>query len=281
MIPIAAALGILGAGIKILGTVDEIDKNNERHNLEMELERKREKTARYTQYAETAANVVGVLGKLYLEYQRDKASQQSQQAQEHAQESIPKARQAKALPPPPAINPINSLAVDTNSIWVNDSTQTIGAVVVDNQSGRGFQYAYYMQQVNENVQNIFESVDGSPWHQIGILDFQKMSPSDFGTPKAGGPIFAEIFLTAINRYEQGTNKAPAQIPQYSSAKKISLTKMKTLIERVQKGDVNAMKELGDYYRANGKNADAVKWYKSAAKGGNRAAQSLLRTMNSV
>ena len=76
----------------------------------------------------------------------------------------------------------------------------IGARVSNGSTGQISNYAYFMQQVNDNVINILESIDGSQWRQVGFVDFSYMTPANLGTEQTGGAIFGEIFNKVFNNH---------------------------------------------------------------------------------
>ena len=213
-------LVMLGAGVKILCDVDENERRNRKLNNELDNANRREKTERYTQYAGIATNVIGALGGLYLEHKRMQAEIQRSQPepvyqpqydQQYDQQYVAAPQTRAAIPPPPPplqLDSGNSLTVDLNSIWDDQSNNTIGATVINRANGQVMNYAYHLQKVRDSVNNILESVNGSPWQQVGVIDFKNVNAKEFGTPKLGGPIFAEIFLTLLKQKKQQTEMLP-------------------------------------------------------------------------
>ena len=206
--------------LDILSDLVDITNRDEKHRQDMRLARNREQTERYTQYARTATDVVGALGSLYLDYKRTQAELKNSQPEPVYRQSeqqfvgAPQYRAALPPPPPPSAQ-VNRFEVDYDSIWVDDANNIIGAAVLDHADGRLRNYAYHLQRVTDSVQNILESVDGSQWQQVGVLDYDNIKAEDFGTPQAGGPIFAEIFLTVLDE-NQPQQELPS--PPSSSSK---------------------------------------------------------------
>ena len=221
MIPLAA----LAAGVKILSDIDANERDTRRLNHELDLAEKREKTERYAQYAKTATDVIGVLGGLYMDYKRNQAEMQRSQQNfgyQSTEQQFAAAPQARSALPPPPPSPMNAsynqLVVDYDSIWIDDSNNTFGATVINRANGQMMNYGYYLQRISDTVQNIFESIDGSPWRQVGVLDSDRITPEAVGTPQLGGPIFAEIFLTILEEESQQEPDLPP-VPQQLSAPK--------------------------------------------------------------
>lgn len=66
-----------------------------------------------------------------------------------------------------------------DSIWMNRSTNEMGADVIEGNSGEIFHLKYRMQGVGNKVYKIYECVNSGDWEQVGMVDWKRMSMSDF------------------------------------------------------------------------------------------------------
>lgn len=220
--------GTIMTGISILGKLFDVSNKDEAHQQElemkqreMELAEKKQKVDSNIKYAKTAAEIgIGIAG-LFLEHKRQQAQMQQyqqpvqqlqpqpqiQQPQIQFQQQMqrPTQSQQKQIQKPQVqqkvqlqTNSTVNFRVDYNSIWFDKNKGMIGAKIKNESTGRISNYAYFMQQVNDNVMNILESVDGNQWRQVGFVDFSYMTPANLGTEQTGGFIFGEIFKRVFN-----------------------------------------------------------------------------------
>ena len=96
----------------------------------------------------------------------------------------------------------DSITIDHDSVWIDQSKNEFGADLVDKQSGSTRKIAYQVRKTGDKVYQIFESVNGEKWMPTGVVDWNTMGISDLGAPANGGPIFAEIVPLAF-RLSQG------------------------------------------------------------------------------
>lgn len=176
MIPV-----LIGAAAGLLS--DAIDSDNRREAAIQESKNRRN--------AEIAKTLVDGAVALFGAYQQSKANS-AQQVQ--TTPSYANAPQKARLKSP---DPVYS--VDQNSIWIDRSRHEMGARVVEKFSGQSVNVTYKIQSLGNKVHKIYESIDGGRWAQVGIVDWKYQRPSDLGTDETGGPIFAEIMLSTMNR----------------------------------------------------------------------------------
>ena len=91
------------------------------------------------------------------------------------------------------------ITVDRSTIWVDRAKNEMGAKVIEENSGQIADFKYRIQSIGNKVHKIYESVNGSKWVQVGIIDWKYMKPSNLGTDETGGPIFAEIMKTVMRK----------------------------------------------------------------------------------
>lgn len=90
-------------------------------------------------------------------------------------------------------------SVDKKSVWLDRARNEIGARVVEENSGQTINVKYKIQSIGNKVHKIYECINGGNWSQVGMVDWKYMRPSDLGSDETGGPIFAEIMQTAMNK----------------------------------------------------------------------------------
>ncbi len=93
--------------------------------------------------------------------------------------------------------PIFNLNYD--SIWMNRSTNEMGADVIEANSGEIIHVKYRIQSIGNKVHNVYESVNNSGWEHVGTIDWKHMNMSDLGRSDTGGPFFAEIARTVMRK----------------------------------------------------------------------------------
>ena len=93
--------------------------------------------------------------------------------------------------------PVFNLNYD--SIWMNRSTNEMGADVIEENSGEIFHLKYRMQSIGNKVYKIYECVNNGDWEQVGVIDWKCMSMADLGRDDNGGPFFAEIARTVMRK----------------------------------------------------------------------------------
>lgn len=192
-------LSILGG---ILAMDDANTKSNQeiqKNNLDMKLRKEKARAERNAKYVETATNAIAVLGNIGLQFwqahQQNKIARQSLQG--NSEEPSP--NQAKVLPPSAETYTEPNFVVDVNSVKADGANFTLSADVTDENSGCLSKYTYYIQKIDDNVQNIFESVNGSQYVKVGVIDFNRMKFSDIGNPESGGKIFGDILKVVIQQ----------------------------------------------------------------------------------
>ena len=198
-------------GLAALGfLLDQDDKDTQaRHQREMDIQRA--KTERNIQYANTVINALATFGGMYMEHRRQNQGQQQYEIRDNE-------RQLPLPPPPPGLNTAN-LIVDYKTIFLDKQNNIMSAQVMDRNYGQIHSYAYFLQKINDKVQNILESIDGGQWQNVGIVDFNRMSLEDIGSQESGGAIFGEIFKTVImNQSKQSLPAPPPPQTQITSPK---------------------------------------------------------------
>lgn len=178
----------------------EIQKNNQ----EMKLREEKAKAERNAKYVETATNTIAILGNLGLQFwqahQQNKTVRQA--VQENVIESSP-SQSANTTPPklPPNTEVYNetNFIVDLNSVRADGEQSLLSADVKDENTGRLRKYTYYIQKINDNIQNVFESVNGSEYVQVGVIDFNRMKYSDIGNSESGGKIFGDMLWVVVQQ----------------------------------------------------------------------------------
>lgn len=193
-------------GLSVLGILLNEDDKESRRRHEEEMERQKRKTERNVKYAEMALKTITAIGGLYIQH---KSQQQNHQQfapndSEQVQRSLP------PPPPPPASWSTGNLVVNYDSIYLDEQNNILSAQVVEQNTGQIHSYAYYLQKINDQAKNVLESIDGSQWRNVGIVDFGKMSIEDIGKPESGGKIFGEIFKSFI--VSQSTKELPPPPP---------------------------------------------------------------------
>ena len=137
---------------------------------------------------EGAVALAPVALEAYKTYRQTKTQQPQLQTAQSYSELPPEQIQMLSAP---------ELKINYDTVWVNRSTNEMGADVVDESTGQISKFKYRVQSVGNKVHRVFESIDDSQWYQVGIIDWKRMRPADIGTDETGGFIFGEIMRSAM------------------------------------------------------------------------------------
>ena len=206
---------MIGTAIGVLSILDALldmdDKNTQRNQQiraqeqELALKEKQAKVDRNVQYINAAVDVLSKGFDIYSKYKTQQRQQPASAVNNNSVGSLP------IPPPPPPANylPQPKIEIDYNSVYFDKQNNIMSASVIDKGSEEFHSYAYYLQNISDSQRNIFESVDGNQWIQVGVLN-SKTAAEDIGTHQAGGYIFGEIFKAVL---KQNSRKMPPPVPQ--------------------------------------------------------------------
>ena len=197
-------LSVLGG---ILALDDANTKSNQeiqKNNQEMKLREEKAKAERNAKYVETATNAISILSKIGFQFWQ--AHQQNKIARQAVQENVIESSPSQSantappqLPPKSAVYAEPNFVVDLNSVQADGAQSLLSANVTDENTGRLRKYTYYIQKINDNVQNVFESVNGSEYVKVGVIDFNRMRYSDIGNSESGGKIFGDMLSAVVQQ----------------------------------------------------------------------------------
>ena len=191
---------IIGAATELIKSVVDSDNKKEREIINSYNQRDAAMhESNNRRNVEIAKTLIEGAVTAFSAYQQAKAVQAQQlQRSEPTYQNYP--AEMNVTPQTPMLNPGEPIfSVDRSTIWVDRAKNEMGARVIEENSGQSADFKYRIQGVGNKVHKIYESVNGSQWVQVGIIDWKYMKLSNLGTNETGGPIFAEIMQTAMRK----------------------------------------------------------------------------------